>query len=316
MFSNFQNSQYVEGPKHFLETNSIVAKFAFLILVLIVFILLLRIGVEVLSWFLAPSGSPHLLDGMVDAKHMKVFPQDPSVKGAVPILRSRDQDDGLVFTWSVWLNIESLTYKEGSYKHVFHKGTQSNMMQKSAAQQGKVTGQLAPGLSFPNNAPGLYIAPNTNDLVVVMNTFENPNEMIVVEDIPLNKWVHVVIRCDNQAVDVYINGTIVKRHVLSGVPRQNYDDVYIGANGGFDGYVSDLRYYDYALGTADIDGLVEIGPNLSMKGSNMTDAEPHYLSLRWFFTGTGDDYYPKHVRASAVNPGVGGANFGIPDTAF
>ena len=312
MFSNFQNSQYVEGPKNFLESNSLVAKFAFLILVLIVFILALRIGAEILGWLMTPSGSPHLLDGMVNAKHLQRFPQDPSVKGAVPILRSKNQEDGLEFTWSTWINIESLTYKEGQYKHVFHKGTLTDMRQKSPGD----TSQLAPGLSFPNNAPGLYLAPNTNDLVVVMNTFENPNEMIVVEDIPLNKWVNVIIRCDNQALDVYINGTITKRHMLSGVPRQNYDDVYIGANGGFDGYVSNLWYFDYALGTTAIEEIVENGPNLTMKGDDTLNSKPYYLSLRWFFTGTGDDYFPTQMRTSAVDPSIGGPNMGLPPQSY
>jgi hypothetical protein len=312
MFSSFQNSQYVEGPKNFLESNSLVARFAFLILVLIVFILALRIGAEFLGWLMAPSGSPHLLDGMVSAKHTQVFPQDPSVSGAVPILRSKNQEDGLEFTWSTWINIESLTYKEGHYKPVFHKGSKSNMRTSQAGQ----SDQLAPGLLFPNNAPGLYIAPNTNDLVVVMNTFEDPNEMIVVEDIPLNKWVSVIIRCDNQDLDIYINGTIAKRHVLTGVPRQNYDDVYIGANGGFDGYVSNLWYFDYALGTTAIDAIVQDGPNLTLKGDDTLNSKPYYLSLRWFFTGTGDDYFPTHMSTSAVNPGIGGANMGLPSGAY
>ena len=312
MFSNFQNSQYVQGTKNFLESNSIVAKIAFLILVLIIFVLVLRVGAEILGWFLSPSGSPHLLDGMVSAKHMQTFPQDPALKGAMPILRSQDQEDGLVFTWSVWINIDSLTYKDGQYKHVFHKGTLGDMSQHSAASQDNITNNLAPGLSFPNNAPGLYIAPNTNDLVVIMNTFEKPNEMIVVEDIPLNKWVNVMIRCDNQVVDVYINGSVAKRHVLSGVPRQNYDDVYIGANGGFDGYVSNLWYFDYALGTTAIESIVSEGPNLSMKTSDMLGSKPYYLSLRWFFTGTEDAYFPGKVTTDPVNPSIGGANMGLP----
>jgi hypothetical protein len=31
--------------------------------------------------------------------------------------------------------------------------------------------QDSQGLNFPNNAPGLYISPNSNSLVVMMNTF-------------------------------------------------------------------------------------------------------------------------------------------------
>lgn len=311
MFNNFANSRYVQGPKEFLEGNSLVSKLAFLVFVLIVFVILLRLGGEILGWLFSPSPSPHLLDGMIDAKHLVVYPQDPSVKGSVPILRSNNQEDGLEFTWSVWMFIEDLEYKKDEYKHVFHKGTMDSLLQQSSADK---TGNTAPGMSFPNNAPGLYIAPNTNDLVVVMNTFENPNETIIVPDIPINKWVNVIIRCDNTTLDVYINGTIIKRHQLSGVPRQNYDDVYAAANGGFSGYISNLWYYNYALGTNAIETIVENGPNLKMKDTNMLQSEPYYLSLRWFFTGTGDQYFPTTYddmnmqRMDASKP----ADFGLP----
>ena len=42
-----------------------------------------------------------------------------------------------------------------------------------------------------------------------MNTFNKIKEEIVVEDIPLNKWVCVVIRVENHNMDVNINGVIV-----------------------------------------------------------------------------------------------------------
>ena len=186
----------------------------------------------------------------------------------------------------------------------------------SLLQQSSVdnTKNIVPGMSFPNNAPGLYIAPNTNDLVVVMNTFENPNEMVVIEDIPLNKWVNTIIRCDNMILDIYINGTIVKRHKLSGVPRQNYDDVYAAANGGFLGYISNLWYYNYALGTNEIESIVEDGPNLKMKGGGIQDSMPYYLSLRWFFAGDGNEYNPTSYsdadiqRIDSSKP----ADYGLP----
>jgi hypothetical protein len=311
MFDDFANNRYVQGPKEFLEGNSIISKLAFLIFVLIMFVILLRIGGEAMGWMFSPSGSPHLLDGMIDAKHLMVYPQDPAIKGSVPILRSSNQTDGLEFTWSVWIYIEDLIYKKDEYKHIFHKGTMDSLLQQSSVDG---TGSVVPGRSFPNNAPGLYIAPNTNDLVVVMNTFENPNETVIVPDIPLNKWVNVIIRCDDTTLDVYINGTIIKRHQLSGVPRQNYDDVYAAANGGFSGYISNLWYHNYALGTNAIESIVDNGPNLRMKGQDMLQSEPYYLSLRWFFTGTGDEYFPTSYkdagmqRIDASKP----ADYGLP----
>ena len=55
-------------------------------------------------------------------------------------------------------------------------------------------------------------------------------------------------------------------------------------NGGFDGYISNLWYYNYALGTAEIQRISERGPNTKMIGSSgMNDQMFNYLSLRWFF---------------------------------
>jgi len=268
----FENNKIVNGTKEFLTSNSLVAKFAFLLLVLFIFLFLLRVGVSLLGYFLGPSHSPYLIKGMIDSKQMVVIPQNPNVKGSKPIYRSTNQADGLEFSWSVWININDLKYNEGQYKHIFHKGND------------KINNKVAPyGLNFPNNGPGLYIAPNANDLVIIMNTFNNINEEITIKDIPLNKWINVMIVVENTTLDVYINGTIARRHELSSVPKQNYGDVYVSMNGGFSGYTSNLRYFDKSLGLNEIQNIVNEGPNLKMTGSTMTGSKPPYLALRWFF---------------------------------
>lgn len=281
-FSQFSSNKYLSGTKEFLESNSIVAKFAFLLLVLIAFVILLRLGTGLLAWLFAPVTDPILINGMVDAKQMMKIPQDPSVNGAVPILRSQNQDEGLVFTWSVWMLVDDLQYRQNEYKHVFHKGNDDINVTK-----------VPIGMNHPNNAPGLYIAPDRNALIVVMNTFENINEEIVIPDIPINKWINVIIRVDAQhKLDVYINGRLTRRHILTSVPRQNYGDVYVSMNGGFSGYTSSLRYFNEAIGTNKIQSIVDAGPNMNMIGSDMTDSKPRYLSLRWFFAGANDMYNP------------------------
>ena len=215
---------------------------------------------------------------MVDAKQSIIFQQDPGDKGAVTIFRSVNGPKGIEFTWSVWIYINNLQYSEGQYKNIFYKGN-SNLGEN--------------GLNFPNNAPGLYIAPNSNNLVVMMNTFNEIKEEIMIPDIPMNKWVNVIIRCQNKTMDVFINGTITRSLELMGVPKQNYGNVYVGMNGGFDGYISNLWYYNYALGTLAIQNLVKGGPNTKMLGSNgMNIKDSNYLSLRWFFFGSGDAYNP------------------------
>ena len=86
---------------------------------------------------------------------------------------------------------------------------------------------------------------NVAGLMIVMNSFDEIMEKIQIKDLPLHKWVNVIIRVTKQQqLDVYINGTLVKRHMLKGVPRQNYGDVYLSMNGGFSGNTSELRYFE------------------------------------------------------------------------
>jgi hypothetical protein len=279
VFNSFSTNKGSFGTREFLESNSLVAKFAFLLLVIFGFIVLLRIGISLITYFFKPNESPHLIDGMVDATQMIIYPQDPSSNSAVTIYRSVNATDGVEFTWSVWIFIKNLNSgNDGMYKHIFSKGN-SDLGSN--------------GIIQPNNAPGLYIAPNTNALVLMMNTFNVIDEEITIPDIPLNKWVNVIIRCQNTTLDVYINGTIARSINLHGIPKQNYGDVFVAMNGGFNGYISNLWYYNYALGTAAIQNISKRGPNTKMIGSNgMNDKMYNYLSLRWFFYGSGDTYNP------------------------
>lgn len=266
------------GTKDFFESNSLVAKFAFLLLVLFIFVILLRLGISLVASLTKPNQTPKLINGMIDAKQAITFVQDPSYNGAVTIYRSNNANDGIEFTWSVWILIEELQYMQGQYKTIFFKGNNN---------------VSTTGLNFPNNAPGLYIAPDTNALVVIMNTYDVINEEIIIPDIPLNKWVNVILRCTNTILDVYINGVITRSIQLLGVPKQNYGDVYVAMNGGFSGYISNLWYYNYSLGTAAIQNIASHGPNTKLINANEALTKPmDYLSLRWYFYGAGDMYNP------------------------
>jgi hypothetical protein len=278
-YNSFSTNRSNTGNGNFFESNSLVAKFAFLLVVIFGFVILLKFGISIVAYFMSPNQSPHLIDGMIDAKNAVIFPQDPSGNNdTVTIYRSINERDGLEFTWSVWIYINSLQYLQGQYKHIFYKGN-SNLAET--------------GLNFPNNAPGLYLAPDSNELVVMMNTFDVINEEIKIPNIPLNKWMNVIIRCQNKTLDVYINGTIARSLRLTSVPKQNYGNVYAGMNGGFDGYISNLWYYNYALGTAAIQNLASSGPNTKMIGSNgMNLKDSNYLSLRWFFKGSQNAFNP------------------------
>ena len=184
------------------------------------------------------------------------------------------------FTWSVWIFIKPTTTTVGGAtpQHVFSKGAGSKMDCKL------LTVGAAP--QHANNAPGVYLT-NINTLNVLMDTVVQPacNEsapVISITNMPINNWFNVVIRLTNNTLDVYINGRLTKRAELPAVPNQNYDDVFICSGGGFNGYVSDLKYFNRSIGTTQINALVSNGPNTSINRSGLTKNIPPYLSTSWY----------------------------------
>ena len=284
LFSNDNNKFSIEnvrmGTKEFLESNSMIARLSFILLLLVGFIVLLRIGVNILTWYYSPGKNVHFIDGMQAANQQRRFIQDPSIDGSKTIIRSNNEDQGIEFTWSVWLFVEDIAAGAGKYRHIFHKGD-------SPVKVGE------DGIIYPNNGPGLYLAPNTNNLYVIMSTYNDYKEEVMVPGIPLQKWVNVIIRVKNKTMDIYVNGVITQSIMLNGVPKQNFGDVWMCANGGFDGYVSNLWYYAEAIGVSKIAEINRRGPNRKMLGqSGMEDKKRDFLSLRWYFYGNRDMYNP------------------------
>ena len=120
-FNKFKSNKYVAGASDFLMSNSLVAKFCFFILIVLLFVFALRIGNKMLSWLFAPSQNPYLISGMKSGKKYKKIIQDPRDRESIPLLRSDNEREGTTFTYSVWLYIEDLAnYRVGKRKHIFH----------------------------------------------------------------------------------------------------------------------------------------------------------------------------------------------------
>ena len=119
-----------DAGKDFINSNSLVAKFVFLILILIVFMVLLNLGIYLILYFTKPDKQPYLIKGLVAGRSRKFIPQDPKTGTAVRIYRSNNENRGLEFTWSVWLKRNSLpndTQDQAmdntkEYEHIFSKG--------------------------------------------------------------------------------------------------------------------------------------------------------------------------------------------------
>lgn len=285
-FSDFSSKSVGDASTEFLQSNTLIARFAFVIIVVFFFVFLLRLGIYLIGYFTSSSNNPYLVKGMISGTNNVTISQDPVNSNSVTLLRSNNQPTGIEFTWSVWLNITTIDASNGTYKHIFNKGNNT---------------YNSNGIATINNGPGLYVSTKVNPnnttsvtqtnpyLYIVMDTVNgSASQTIDVDNIPLKKWFHLAMRMENKVMDVYINGVISARTVFTNVPKQNFNDVYVcDSKLGFNGNLSNLRYYNRALNVFDINNLVMWGPNtktskLNVIANDKTSNNTSYLSSSWY----------------------------------
>jgi hypothetical protein len=257
MFTSAANSitDFYESPSG-NETMWLVFKIILGAIFLIIIINIVKYFY--LRWDSNKNGSPVLINGTKNGKQAMVISQDPNHTNYIPINRSINKD-GIEFSYSFWFVISDLGYKNGEWKHMFHKGNSS---------------------SYPNRAPGVWIHPTNNIIRVYMNTMKEMLEYVDIDNIPLRKWVHMVIIVKNRSLHIYVNGFLKIRKELSSLPRQNYGNVWASLFGGFDGYLSQLQYFNYAIQSSEIESIVATGP---AQGSCIdTKEKPPYLDDSWW----------------------------------
>ena len=262
--------------KKFAMADTLVSKIIFVIIIIILFFLLLRLIIIIMGYLFSPKQSPYIIKGLHDGSSRIIKSQNTSNSNSMTLYRSKNEIDGIELSYSVWLNIKDKG-NTTSFNHIFSKGS--------------IKRTDNDGVYYPNNFPGLYFngtestsTINHNQLVVVVNTYNNESERVIIENIPLEKWILVVLRVKGNVLDVYINGIITKKHILSGVPKQNYEPIIVtsGKNNGFNGQLSNLRYYDYALSAIEINTLALHGPNLTID-KKTGNSSPPYLATDWYF---------------------------------
>lgn len=252
-------SQVDTTSTSFLDSNGIIAKIVFLILVIIVFVILFFIIVRLIGYFAQPSNNPMLVNGQINATKTIVIKQNPSDSSSKTLIRSNNESSGIEFTWSVWLSLSPDGVGQEStplwHSPIFVKGDaslQNNGVNKYCSL---------------NNGPGVYFGKPSapNHLFILMDTVDTPainssNLVIDISNLPTN-YFHLAIRCQNTYIDAYINGTLVKRHNLMNVPKQNYYDVHVCPYNGYNGLLSNLQYFSRALSVIEINQIVRSGPN-------------------------------------------------------
>ena len=260
-----------------------------------------RLGIYLLSLFILPNNNPIVIDGMRSTMISKTYNVNPNSHDPKPILRSINQNQGMEFTWSTWIWINSTDYGDNSPRLFFTKGESIDTFDSKYMKK-----------QFIMNSPGLYLydqeqeTGKVNTISVVLSLYDEkesitdqashaPYEIISIKNMPMQKWVNIVIRVTGRIVDIYVNGTLTKRKSFDRVIKQNYGNIHVGSQTfGADSYISSLRYFDYAMGNNMIQDIMYKGPNLKMDGS-VQSTQPPYLQCNGIWTMVNkfenDDYF-------------------------
>lgn len=254
-------SNTYQSVNTYLQRDTILAKILKVAIISCIVIMIIKVLIKLYNKYdKYNKSSPWIFKGTKLARRRLVILQDPKKEGAVTIQRSTNEKGGLEFSYSMWIFIDDWKYKYGEWKHIMHKGTDS---------------------STPLRAPGIWLHEKKNAMRVYMNTYNNINEFADVDNIPLNKWFHVVVSVQQRNLDIIINGNLAKRHVLSSLPKQNDGDIFLNSFSGFSGFMSNVRYHDYCLSFREIDSILKIGPS-SQIAENDLKQEPPYFSYNWW----------------------------------
>ena len=147
--------------------------------------------------------------------------------------------DSSNFSYSIWFYINDWNYQFGKNKVIFGR-----------MEQG--TGTIA-DVSGINPSPLVVLGQTENNLNVYLQCegIDTPS-MCSIDNIPIQKWVCLVVSVYSRTMDLYLDGKLVRTCLLPGVPNiSTSSDVLVTPYGGFNGWTSRFQYFSNSLNPQD-----------------------------------------------------------------
>jgi hypothetical protein len=154
------------------------------------------------------------------------------------------------FAYSIWFYVNDWNYRYGESKVIF--GRMGSMSSKGS---GSVS-----GVSGLDPCPAVVLGPVENNIAVSLGCYPGidqepttPGGTTVVKtcsvaNIPIQKWVNLIVSVYGRSMDIYIDGKLVRTCLLPGVASVNNDaNIYVTPNGGFEGWTAKFQYYPNSL---------------------------------------------------------------------
>ena len=185
---------------------------------------------------------PYTLQNMQDGKSSSTISASSlATNGGVPSSN---------FAYSTWFYINNWNYRYGEPKVIFGR-----MVSPSTQGQGSVD-----GVSGLDPCPAVVLGAVENNISISLGCYPGINQQPTtpggktvvhtcsVSNVPIQKWVNLVVSVYGRSMDVYIDGKLVRTCLLPGVASvNNNSNIYVTPNGGFDGWTSKIQYYPNSI---------------------------------------------------------------------
>jgi len=179
------------------------------------------------------------------------------VDAAIPL--SLNERDGIEFSFAGWIQVNDYA-PPTQHPIIFTKGD----------------------VAGTQKSPAVSLNSGRNELVIEQDTYDKGRPAhIVIPNMPANKLIHLAICVNQKSFDVYVNGLLYSHTSLHALPMQNSQPVFIAGNGGWNGQIGSLTYYNYELSAEKVHSLANTAPTQS---PNSLPYYPNFLSSGWWVT--------------------------------
>lgn len=164
-----------------------------------------------------------------------------------------NERNGTQYTFSFWMFVDGKewNYRFGEWKHIFHRGTAPTLpLDNSDISNENIT-------KLNTQLPGFWLAPKENTLNCTLTTGEFGEERITIEDIPMNKWINIVLVVNHTSASLYLDGKLHRTINLLNKISSTKDGVYVNYFGGFGGKMAYLQFFDKALAPQEIQSMYQ-----------------------------------------------------------
>jgi len=143
--------------------------------------------------------------------------------------------NSLNYTYSTWFYVEDWNYKYGEKKTILGR-LDANKNPSPSIELGAMDNDVTVSIScYPKQMSGAAGA--GNDVKPIIHKCK-------VQNVPLQRWVNLIISLYGRTLDVYIDGKLVRTCLLPGVAKiAQASPVLITPNGGFSGWTSNFQYW-------------------------------------------------------------------------